>query len=130
MLWVPLILLACFLACCSYRDGCWLVLACLGLSSHTKKEEESKKLSLEHRGNTTPLPKISNFYCLMQLPCVVHENTNPPSQWSYSLVLGPIKHAHKFHSALGGHRISMNIPPTIEYGYYAYTLRVGGILGL
>jgi hypothetical protein len=38
----------------------------------------------------------------MQLPCVVHENTNPPSQWFYSLVLGPIKHAHKVHSALGG----------------------------
>jgi hypothetical protein len=50
----------------------------------------------------------------MQLPFVVHENANPPSQWSYSLVLGPIKHAHKFLSALGGHLISMNISPRIE----------------
>jgi hypothetical protein len=54
------------------------------LSSHEKKKEESKKLSLEHRRNITPLPKSPLFIASCKLPCVVHGNANPPSQWSYA----------------------------------------------
>jgi hypothetical protein len=40
-----------------------------------------------------------------------------------------IKHLEKISQVYGGkHLIFMNIPPIKEEGYYAYSLRAGGIL--
>ncbi len=64
--------------------------------------------------------------CLLQMYTASHYSLQSRCDPAVSSHL--IKHWERSPSVLGGHLISINIPPRKEEGYYTYSLRVGCLL--